>query len=156
MKELELKLTYRELAYNELAQDDKQLFERAKEAMKKAYAPYSKFYVGAAVLLENGEIFAASNQENAAYPSGLCAERNVLFYAGAQQPHQKILKLAVTVDSATKDSTKIYPPCGACRQVMAEVQTRQSSPLTVMFEGGNDKVLITESVDMLLPFIFSF
>jgi cytidine deaminase len=156
MKNIELKLAFTEYDLLELDATDAALYNRAKEAATNAYAPYSGFGVGAACLLDNGEIFTANNQENAAYPSGLCAERSLLFYVGANRPHQTILKLAVAIKSKLKDPKKIYSPCGGCRQVMAEYQTRQSSPIQIMFESGENKLIFCDKVDDLLPFIFSF
>ncbi len=156
MKKVELKLAFTELGLDELDHEDKMLYDKAMEAAKIAYAPYSGFSVGAACLLDNGEIFTASNQENAAYPSGLCAERSLLFYVGANRPDQTILKLTVVIKSKLRDAKKIYSPCGACRQVMAEYQNRQSSPIQIMFEAGENKVLVCSRIDDLLPFIFNF
>jgi len=156
MKNIELKLTFAEYDLSELDTADIELYNKAKESAVNAYAPYSGFGVGAASLLDNGEIFTANNQENAAYPSGLCAERSLLFYVGANYPDQAILKLAVAIKSKLKDPKKIYSPCGGCRQVMAEYQTRQSSHIQIMFEAGENKMLVCNKVDDLLPFIFSF
>ncbi|MEC8537149.1 MAG: cytidine deaminase, partial [Bacteroidota bacterium] len=97
-----------------LPNDVIQLIKAAEEAQKKAYAPYSNFLVGAALRLENGEIISGSNQENAAYPSGLCAERTAIFYASSQFPNQKILQMAVSAGSKTKPTKRPIPPCGAC------------------------------------------
>ena len=98
-----------------LPNDVIQLIKAAEEAQKKAYAPYSNFLVGAALRLENGEIISGSNQENAAYPSGLCAERTAIFYASSQFPNQKILQMAVLAGSKTKPTKRPIPPCGDCR-----------------------------------------
>lgn len=156
MKNIELKLAFTEWDFTELSKEDMALYDKAMEAAKTAYSPYSGFSVGAACLLDNGEIFAASNQENAAYPSGLCAERSLLFYVGSNRPDQTILKLVVAIKSKLKDPKKIYSPCGACRQVMAEYQNRQSAPIQMMFEAGENKLLVCEKIDDLLPFIFRF
>ena len=156
MKKVELKLAFKEYDFIELNPEDKNLYGKAFDAAKNAYAPYSGFGVGAACILDNGEIFTANNQENAAYPSGLCAERSLLFYVGSNRPEQTILKLVVAIKSKLKDPKKIYSPCGACRQVMAEYQTRQSAPIQLIFESGENKVLICDKVDDLLPFIFRF
>ena len=121
MKELKLETRVEVYAVGELDNIYRQLYEAAFEASKKAYAPYSKFHVGAAVLLENGEILSGNNQENAAYPSGLCAERTTLFYAGARYPDAAVLILAI---AAMKDGERVdlITPCGACRQVMLETE----------------------------------
>ncbi len=156
MKNIELKLVFSEYELSELSDDDKNLYARAMDAAKAAYAPYSGFSVGAACLLDNGEIFTANNQENAAYPSGLCAERTLLFFVGANRPDQTIVKLMVVIKSKLKDAKKVYSPCGACRQVMAEYQNRQSHPIQLIFESGENKVLVCNKVDDLLPYIFRF
>jgi cytidine deaminase len=156
MKHIELKLAFIEYNFDELSAEDKNLYDKAMDAAKHAYAPYSGFSVGATCLLDNGEVFAASNQENAAYPSGLCAERSLLFYVGAHRPEQTIVKLVVAIKSKLKDPKKIYSPCGACRQVFAEYQNRQSSPIQILFESGENKLLVCDKVDDILPFIFRF
>lgn len=156
MKKVELKLAFREYDISELSAEDKNLYDKSFEAAKNAYSPYSGFGVGAACILDNGEIFTANNQENAAYPSGLCAERSLLFYVGANRPEQTILKLVIAIKSKLKDNKKIYSPCGACRQVLAEYQTRQSAPIEIMFESGENKMMVCDKVDDLLPFIFRF
>lgn len=156
MKNVELKLAFTEYSFEELLPADKSLYDRAMDAAKNAYAPYSGFGVGAACLLDNGEIFTASNQENAAYPSGLCAERSLLFYVGANRPEHTIVKLVVAIKSKLKDPKKVYSPCGACRQVMAEYQNRQSAPIQLLFESGEGTLLVCDKVDDILPFIFRF
>jgi cytidine deaminase len=103
------------------------LMNQAIEISKNAYAPYSKFRVGAAILLDNGKIVLGSNQENAAYPSGLCAERVAIFQAGAIYPDAKIVKLAITAASDTNPTLSPIPPCGACRQSIAEYEFKQNS-----------------------------
>ena len=128
MKELKLETRVEVYAVGELDNIYRQLYEAAFEASKKAYAPYSKFHVGAAVLLENGEILSGNNQENAAYPSGLCAERTTLFYAGARYPDAAVQILAI---AAMKDGERVdlITPCGACRQVMSETEQRYNHTL---------------------------
>lgn len=156
MRKTELNIVFSEYSMDELSSLDQELYTRAAEAATKAYAPYSGFGVGAACLLSSGEIFVANNQENVAYPSGLCAERSLLYWVGANYPNETILKLAIAIKSKLKDPKKIYSPCGACRQAMAEYQTRQSQPIKVMFECGENKLLEAEKIDDLLPFIFRF
>lgn len=138
-----------------LSENDQKLMFSAQEASKTAYAPYSEFNVGAAVLLENGEIVKGSNQENAAYPSGLCAERTALFTYGCLNNHLKINAIAI---SATKDRIVFLPcvPCGACRQVMIEYEMKQKAPIRVIFQHSNAKILIFNSVNDILPFLFEF
>ena len=114
--------------FSELPSDIASLMEKAIEARKNAYAPYSKFSVGAAILLDNDEVVTGNNQENASYPSGLCAERTAIYYAGAQYPDAKILKMALTAGSRINQTITPIPPCGACRQAIAEYEIKQAQP----------------------------
>ena len=139
---------------NELPNDVKALMEQAVAIRKKSYAPYSKFHVGAALLLDNGEIVLGSNQENAAYPSGLCAERVAVFYAGASHPEAKILKMAISAASEEKKVEEPIPPCGACRQSIAEYEMKQDSPIEIYFMGEEGKVYKSDSLKNLLPLVF--
>jgi len=130
------------------------LMNDAVEARKKAYAPYSKFQVGAAILLDNKVIITGNNQENASYPSGLCAERTAIYYAGSQYPHAKILKMAISASSVKKQTTKPIPPCGACRQAIAEYEIKQESPIEIFFMGETGAIAKSNSLSNLLPFTF--
>lgn len=138
----------------ELPQDVQDLMDQAIEARDMAYAPYSKFKVGAAVLLDNGEIIAGSNQENASYPSGLCAERTAIFYAGAKYPEAKFLKIALSAKSLNHRVISPIPPCGSCRQAIAEYEVRQEAPIEIFFMGETGKVVKSHSLKELLPLIF--
>lgn len=138
----------------ELSQEDKMLMDKAIEARKKAYAPYSKFNVGAAFLLENGEIVLGNNQENAAYPSGMCAERVGVWKIGSEFPGVKIKKLAITAASENSTVDKPVGPCGACRQTLSEYEINQKEPMEVLFMGEVGKIIKTESLLSLLPFSF--
>ena len=138
----------------ELPQDVQDLMDRAIEARDMAYAPYSKFKVGAAVLLDNGEIIAGSNQENASYPSGLCAERTAIFYAGAKYPEAKFLKIALSAKSLNHRVISPIPPCGSCRQAIAEYEVKQETPIEIFFMGETGKVVKSHSLKELLPLIF--
>lgn len=138
----------------ELSMEDKLLMDKAVEARKKAYAPYSKFNVGAALLLENNEIVLGNNQENAAYPSGMCAERVAIWRAGSEFPGVKILKLAITASSSIKKVDKPVGPCGACRQSLSEYEIKQQQPFEVLFMGEVGEVVKTQSLLSLLPFSF--
>ena len=140
--------------FEELSTDVKSLMEKAKEARLKAYAPYSKFLVGTAILMDNGEIFTGSNQENASYPSGLCAERTAIFYAGAQFPKAKIIRMAIIAGSMHNITTAPIPPCGACRQSIAEYEVKQQAPIEIYFMGEQGKVLKSNSLANLLPLLF--
>jgi cytidine deaminase len=137
--------------------DDKAnaLIEAAHHAMKKAYSPYSEFQVGAALMLDDGSIVEGNNQENAAYPSGLCAERVALFYAGAQYPDKKVISIAVMANNLkVQGFSEIVSPCGACRQVMVETQSRQNTGVRVILASINGSGIIFENVDGLMPFAF--
>ena len=133
---------------------EQNLMQKAIEVRKNAYAPYSKFRVGAAVLLDNGEIVVGSNQENAAYPSGLCAERVAIFHAGAIYPEASISKIVITATSDINTTTTPVPPCGACRQSIAEYETRQKNSIEIYYMGESGEIHRSESIKNLLPFMF--
>ena len=139
---------------SELSNEDKMLMEKAIEARKTAYAPYSKFYVGAALLLENNKIILGNNQESAAYPSGMCAERVAVWKAGSDYPGIKIKKLAISANSSISKVDKPVGPCGACRQTLSEYEINQKQPFQVLFMGEVGEVVKTESLLSLLPFSF--
>jgi cytidine deaminase len=138
----------------ELTADDRELLNCAIKASDSSYSPYSHFRVGAAVRLANGELMSASNQENAAYPSGLCAERVVLFYAQAKYPD--IAAEAIAVYAKSDDFMLDAPvtPCGACRQVLAEHENRHGNKIRVIMGGANGFVQITDGIESLLPLMF--
>lgn len=138
----------------ELSQDMQDLMTKAAATRDSAYAPYSRFRVGAAILLENGAVVTGSNQENASYPSGLCAERTAVYAAGAQFPGQKILKIAITAKSERHQILSPVPPCGACRQALIEYEVKQEDPIELFFMGEGGKVIKADSVKDLLPLIF--
>ena len=140
--------------FNELPKDIQSLMTEAIEIRKKAYAPYSQFRVGAAILLDNGKIVLGSNQENAAYPSGLCAERVAIFYAGANYPEAKILKIAISATSDINVNTTPIPPCGSCRQSISEYESKQESPIEMYFMGEIGEIYKSDSLKNLLPFTF--
>ena len=154
MQEKKIQLSFISAHISELSENEQQLVENAKSALKTAYAPYSGFLVGASVLLENGEVINGSNQENVAYPSGLCAERVALFYAGAKFPDVKINTVAISVLSKNFEVKDVISPCGACRQVMAEYEEKQHRPIKVILHSPTDEVLIANKVEDLLPFMF--
>ena len=139
----------------DLPKDVASLMQQAIDARKVAYAPYSKFRVGAAILLENGEVVIGSNQENAAYPSGLCAERVAIFYAGAKYPNVPFKMIAISATSDTNPTLSPIPPCGGCRQSIAEYESRQDSPVEIYFMGEAGKVYRSESLENLLPLSFN-
>ena len=138
----------------ELSESLKSLMNKAVEAKTSAYAPYSKFHVGAALLLENGMIITGNNQENAAYPSGICAERVAIWKASSDYPNQKIIALAITGSSSTQISNEPVAPCGACRQSLFEYEIKQKDKIEVYFMGEIGKVIKTNSVLDLLPIAF--
>lgn len=130
------------------------LMKSAQKAREKAYAPYSNFKVGAAILLEDGTIVTGSNQENASYPAGLCAERTALFYACAQHPDLKIKCIALTAGPNGIKSNNPVPPCGSCRQAIAEYEQKQKSPISIYFMGTSGQVKKVSSLLDLLPLAF--
>ncbi|WCO01012.1 cytidine deaminase [Psychroserpens ponticola] len=140
--------------FNELPSDIASLMEKAIEARKNAYAPYSNFSVGAAILLDNNQIVTGNNQENASYPSGLCAERTAIYYAGSQYPDAKIVKMALTAGSRISQTITPIPPCGACRQAIAEYEVKQKTPIEIYFMGETGKVVKSNSLANLLPLGF--
>ncbi len=140
--------------FNQLTEDDQLLMNKAIEATKHSYSPYSNFNVGASLLLENGEYVLGSNQENAAYPSGMCAERVAIWKAATKYPNTKILKIAITATTDHKDLDKPVGPCGACRQSMLEYEIKQDSLVEVLFMGETGNVVKVNSVVSLLPFSF--
>jgi cytidine deaminase len=157
MKKEKIAVEYQSFAsFQELDSKERNLVEKALEATKQAYAPYSEFYVGAAVLLKNGEIILGSNQENGAYPSGLCAERVALFYAGHAFPNEEVEALAVIAHSDKDPLTEAVAPCGACRQVMHETQIRQKNSFKIILAHENGSGLIFDSIYPLLPLSFHF
>lgn len=135
---------------------EKQLFEKAKFARKNAYAPYSEFWVGCAILLENGEIIIGNNQENAAYPSGTCAERAALYWASANFPNETISKIFIVgaPKNWVKENLKPVPPCGSCRQSIAEYESKQNQPIEIYFSSLEGEIFKTNSIQSLLPFSF--
>ncbi|WP_345992466.1 cytidine deaminase [Chryseobacterium sp. Chry.R1] len=140
---------------SELNDIEKKLFERAKQARENAYAPYSQFLVGCSVLLENGEVFSGNNQENAAFPSGLCAERTALFWIGANFPEEKIKKIFIVGGpKESSEKTPPIPPCGACRQSLIEYETKQKENIDLYFSSMNDEIVKVNSIKDLLPFYF--
>ncbi len=148
--------SYRSIpSLNDLSRQDQALASAAQLALARAYAPYSKFHVGASILLKSGLIIEGNNQENIAYPSGLCAERVALFYAGANHPNDPILKICIAAEGDLMPEGGILSPCGSCRQVMLESESRQQEPIEVLLIQRTGEILILDSVQNLLPFGFS-
>lgn len=155
MQELELKSLIKVCQMDELSSDEQHLIEMAIEATKRSYAPYSQFHVGAAVRLDNGVEIAGCNQENAAYPSGLCAERTALFYAGAQYPDTGVGMLAIAARGTDGELTEEPTgPCGACRQVIIESESRAGHPIHILLY-GRKYVYVIEGIRPLMPLTFS-
>ena len=140
-------------SFDELDKAKQKLINKAKEQVEKAYAPYSEFHVGAAVELENGEIFAGSNQENSAYPSGICAERVAMFYANAQYPEVPVKTLAIAAFTNGNFLPAPVTPCGSCRQVLLETEMRFEKDIMILLY-GTEEIYLIENVRQLLPLCF--
>lgn len=139
---------------NELSESDQLLLSKAKEASKKAYAPYSKFNVGCALLLANNEIILGNNQENIAYPSGLCAERVAIFHAGSNYPDESIKAMAVTAFANAYEVTEPVMPCGACLQSISEFELRFKEPIKIILQGSSGSIYVANGTKNFLPFQF--
>lgn len=140
---------------NELDETERELYKKAKQARENGYAPYSNFLVGCSVLLENGDIYTGNNQENAAFPSGLCAERTAIFWIGANFPKEKMKKIFIIGGPREfSEKTPPIPPCGACRQSLMEYETKQNEDIEVYFSNLNEEVFKIKSIKDLLPFYF--
>ena len=153
MREINLTTKIAVYLLEECSEVEKKLIEAAKSATTKAYAPYSQFRVGAAVLLENGEVIAGNNQENAAYPSGLCAERTTLFFANATFPDQKVEAIAIAAWHNGEFTHDVITPCGACRQVLLEAENRFHSPVKVLMY-SEEGIFVVQAIKDLLPLSF--
>lgn len=138
----------------ELTTQQQQLAEAAKVASENAYAPYSNFLVGAAVELESGEILVGNNQENSAYPSGICAERNALFHVGAVHPKSTITRIAIYTPNSISSALEVITPCGACRQVMLEYEAKQHTAIEVILVGPKNTAVLLDSCSDLMPLSF--
>lgn len=155
MTNQEIHIVYQEYnSIEEMNPEDRELAAEAIKAMEGAYAPYSHFHVGAAVRMSNGQIVRGANQENAAFPSGLCAERTAMFAAGARYPDKDMLSIALAGGVMGRLGAQPATPCGACRQVMAQYQAKSGKPMSVIMISA-DKVWKFEKVDDILPLIFN-
>jgi cytidine deaminase len=155
MVKKELKITFTEYDSEiELNQMEQDLLQKARQASDLAYAPYSNFFVGAALLLENGVVVTGNNQENVAYPSGLCAERVAIYAAGAQYPNMAINVIAITCKSKLFHVDEPLSPCGACRQAMSEYELRHHKNIRIILAGESGKIRVMQSIADLLPFMF--
>lgn len=155
MKTLSHVCHYTQCTYDELAEQDRQLIDAAKDATERSYAPYSLFRVGAAVRLDDGTIVTGTNQENVAYPSGLCAERTALFYAASAHPDKAVVALAIAACGKEGFTRRPISPCGACRQVMLEMEKRHRQSMRVVLYGVEDVYIIEGGADELLPLSFA-
>lgn len=154
MTNKEIKISFTEYdGTGQMEPSDRELAEAAVNAIRGSYAPYSNFNVGAAVRLDNGEIVSGANQENAAYPSGLCAERTAMFYANASHPDNAMVSIAIAAGKGGALCESPASPCGACRQVMAEYQTKGGRPMSVILV-SEKKIWKFDKVDDILPLIF--
>lgn len=155
MKKIQINTTFTVFdSMDSLDAQTRELMQKAVEVRKQAYAPYSKFRVGAAILLENGKVVIGSNQESAAYPSGLCAERVAVFQAGSLYPNTKILKIIISATSDISPTKRPTPPCGACRQSISEYEQKQDVPIEIYFMGETGEVFKSDSLENLLPLSF--
>lgn len=156
MKKLEIKITVHTYdSEEELQKNDQLLIREAREISSHAYAPYSNFFVGAAIRLSNGEIVTGNNQENAAYPSGICAERVAAFYAGSRFSGINMETICITAQSPNFIINEPIPPCGACRQVLLEYETRQEKNIRVLLTGKSGKIYEIDGIKSLMPLVFS-
>ena len=154
MTERQIQISHQEYkSIDELNPEDRELAAEAIKAMQGAYAPYSHFHVGAAVRMSNGQIVRGANEENAAFPSGLCAERTAMFAAGARYPDKDMQSIALAGGVMGRLGSQPATPCGACRQVMAQYQAKSGKPMSVIMISA-DKVWKFEKVDDILPLIF--
>ena len=155
MKELKIETVFK--IYNnihELNDDERHLMNRATAALPEAYAPYSHFHVAAAILMEDGKMLSGTNQENASFPIGMCAERTALAAASSIHPDQKIKTIAVTIKNRNKPTLEPVSPCGACRQVLLEKEQQSGSTIKILMKGEGEKVYELHSVSALLPLSF--
>lgn len=153
MKSIEIKVQIQVFDVEELSDSDRHLVERAKEMTQTSYSPYSDFRVGAAIRLQDGQVFAGSNQENAAYPVGSCAERTTFFYAQANAPEVAPEAIAIAAFTNGHFLEKPISPCGMCRQALLEAETRYGTHIRVLLY-GTDGVYVAQSMRDLLPLTF--
>lgn len=156
MKQIKIETTLKVFEnLEELPKEAISLMKLAISARENAYAPYSGFLVGAAIMLDNNEFVTGNNQENASYPSGLCAERTAIYYAGSQYPNAKVIRMAICAGSLKNKTNKPIPPCGACRQAIAEYEIKQELPIEIYFMGEIGTIAKSDSLADLLPFGFN-
>ncbi len=156
MDRIEKKINFEKYTYEELSENDKECVQQSLKARSNAYAPYSTFSVGASLQMENGEFILGNNQENRAYPSGLCAERVALFHFGANYPNGIIKSLTITANNKAGNYKEMIKPCGSCLQVIAEYELKQKKKIRIILYSDTNQVLIAEGVENFLPMIFLF
>ena len=154
MKEMILQTKVKVCTVDELSTQDREVVDAARKATANSYAVYSGFNVGAAVRLDDGTIVTGTNQENAAYPSGLCAERTTLFWANSQYPDKAVEVLAIAARTAEGELEKPIPPCGACRQVILETEKRYNTPVRIILYGAKECYVVEDGIKALLPLSF--
>lgn len=155
MKRLNLKLNIVECSLNELTSEERQLVDMAIEGTNRSYAPHSHFHVGAAIELENGVRIIGCNQENAAFPAGICAERSAIFAAGAQYPDVAVRTIAIAArDTSGELTDEPVSPCGTCRQVMIETETRFDKPVRILLY-GRKRIFVMDGIRHLMPLSFT-
>jgi cytidine deaminase len=156
LKQLNLNISFKQYSFEESSEDDKKLLRAAKEAALRAYAPYSHFHVGAALLLDNGELITGNNQENVSYPAGICAERTTIFWAMSQFPNAIPKRMAITYEYNQKEYFPLAP-CGPCRQALLEYEMLKNVDMTILMWNGievNGEIIESKSVKDLLPMAF--
>jgi len=156
MEKIEKKIIFDKCTFEELSDKDKTCVQQSLLARKNAYAPYSTFSVGASLLMENGQFILGNNQENRAYPSGLCAERVALFHFGANYPNGIIDTIAITANNKEGNYKEMIKPCGSCLQVIAEYELKQKQKIRLILYSDTNQVLVAEGVENFLPMIFLF
>ena len=154
MEKEKLIINYETTTYEELSEADRKLVDAAKSIAVKSYAPYSEFHVGCALRLENGKLLQGSNQENASYPCGSCAERTTLFYTQANYPGEVIRDMAIAAETKGIFTQQPLPPCGLCRQELLEAENRQKKPIRLLM-CGEKRILVIIGMSNLLPFQFN-
>ena len=157
MKSISLDIKFQQFdTFEELPKSHQRLWDEALLAKKSSYSPYSKFTVGCAIELEDGTYIHGTNQENAAFPAGLCAERTAMYRAGIEAPNKKFVRMAITATKANEDILQSAPPCGGCRQVMLEFEKRHQQKFEVLFTDSEGNFILMESPNDLFPFSFVF
>ena len=142
------------ILYTDLSEQDQQLVHKAREATFRAYAPYSHFYVGSAVLMDDGKVYTGSNQENASFPLCLCAEKLAILYAKSQNPDQAVAAVAIVARNPKKDLKEPVAPCGACRQIIVETEHRQKEGILILLAADSEYVYRIQGSEELLPLQF--